>query len=304
VNLAPSRAGSILAITGAMVAFVAGCGDSGGPDSGPVTQIAFQSTRITGYPGIFLMDPDGSNVRPVLADDATTNSNPVLSPDGTRILFSSTRAGKSALYVINVDGTGLARITSDTFAEGNPAWSPDGSKIAFRRSSHTFEGGGLFTANVDGTGLVLVHAYGDQPAWSPDGSRIAFTDIASSGTGNSLYLADPDGSAVTELTSVGSPDDPAWSPDGARIAYGGVGPDNQEIFVVNADGSNPVNITQTPAPLGEIQPAWSPDGAYIVFTGFRNENQEIVRRRADGSGEVVLTSLGAKDMHPTWSAKP
>lgn len=163
----------------------------------------------------------------------------------------------------------------------------------------------MFTMNADGTGLALVRSSGAEPAWSPDGSRIAFADHASSGTGFSLYLINPDGTGLDELvTMAGSLSDPAWSPDGTRLAFGGVGPDNQEIFVVNADGSNLVNITNTPAPLGEIQPAWSPDGEAIVFTGFRNSNQEIVRRKADGTGEVVLTGLGARDMHPSWSVIP
>jgi TolB protein len=280
-----------------VTALATGCGDGGTPpDSTPTTQIVFQSTRLTGTAGIFLMDPDGSNVRPVLADDAI-NASPVLSPDGTRIAFTSTRAGKQAIYVVDVDGTDLRRITSDTFAEGNPTWSPDGSKIAFVRSSQTSEGSGLFTVNVDGTGLALVRTSGGQPAWSPDGSRIAFAD-------GGIHLIDPDGSALTPLvTGMGSMGDPAWSPDGTKIAFGGV-TNNQEIFVVNADGSNVVNVTNTADPLGEIQPVWSPDGTEILFTGFRNGNEEIVRRRADGTGEVVLTNLGAHDLHPSWSVKP
>ena len=279
-----------------MAAFVA-CGDGGnGPGAGPSTQIVFQSTRLTGSPGIFLMDPDGSDVRPVLAD-ASINASPVLSPDGTRIVFTSTREGKQAIYLIDVSGTNLRRITSDTFAEGSPTWSPDGSRIAFVRSSQTFGGAGLFTVNADGSGLAQVHGSGSQPAWSPDGSRIAFGDGA-------IYLIDPDGSNLTPLVSgMGSMDDPAWSPDGTRIAFGGA-VTNQDIFVVDADGSNLVNITNTADPSGEIQPSWSPDGQQIIFTGFRNGNEEIVRRRANGSGETILTNLGAHDMHPSWSVKP
>jgi TolB protein len=144
-----------------------------------------------------------------------------------------------------------------------------------------------------------------QPLEREESLKIAVVDVASSQSGLSIYLMSPDGSGVTELaTAAGSIHDPAWSPDGSKIAYGGMGSDSQEIFVMNADGSDPVNITHAPAPAGEIQPSWSPDGKYLVFTGFRNGNQEIVRRKADGSSEVVLTALGAKDFHPSWSRVP
>jgi TolB protein len=164
----------------------------------------------------------------------------------------------------------------------------------------------MFTVNADGTGLTLVRSSGGEAAWSPDGSRIAFIDVPTSGTNSqSLYLIDPDGTDVVELLSIpGSMSDPAWSPDGTKIAFGGTDAEDQEIYVVNADGSKLVNLTDTAAPLGEIQPVWSPDGQAIAFTGFRNQNQEIVRRNADGSGEVVLTNLGARDMHPSWSVRP
>jgi Tol biopolymer transport system component len=288
------------------MAIALACGDTSGPDPEPKTQIAFQSTRVTGYPGIFLMDGDGRNVRPVVSTTGKTYSSPSLSPDGTRIAFESDLDGKVAVYAVGVDGTGLTKITSDTFPEGEPAWSPDGSRIVLVRTAQTFGNSGMFTVNPDGTGLTLIRDSGVQPTWSPDGSRIAFIDFGTaSGNNESLYLMNPDGTGVVELVSIpGSMGDPAWAPDGTRIAFGGTGNGTQEVFVVNADGANLVNITNTSDPLGEIQPVWSPDGKSIAFTGFRNGNQEIVRRNADGSGEIVLTHLAARDMHPSWSVLP
>jgi TolB protein len=306
----PRRTGAqyVAGLAFASLASLACGGGGGGPPSGPAeqtSQIVFQSTRVTGTPDIFLMDPDGGNVRPVVTSDAV-DQTPVLSPDGTTIAFVSDRDGRNAIYLVNIDGTGLHRLTGDTFPEADPAWSPDRQKLAYTRSSQTMEGRGLFVAGADGSDVTLLRDAGAQPAWSPDGTRIAFSAASTANDPRtSLWLMDADGSNVLELpaTAAASADDPAWSPDGTRIAYGGA-ISNQDIFVVNADGSDPVNLTNTADPAGEIQPAWSPDGAYIVFTGFRNGNQEIVRRNAGGSSETVLTNLGAKDLHPSWSRLP
>jgi TolB protein len=294
-----------LALAGLVCLACGGGTDSPSDPAEPTSQIAFQSTRLTGSPDIFLMDPDGGNVRPVVTDDAV-NQSPVLSPDGRTIAFASDRDGRPAIYLVGIDGSGLRRLTSDTFPEADPAWSPDGQRLAYTRGSQTNVGYGLFVANADGSGVTLLPVGGKQPAWSPDGTRIA---ISAPSTANdvrtSIYLIQPDGSNAIELpaTAEAAADNPAWSPDGTRIAYGGA-ITNQDIFVVNADGTNVVNLTDSPDPAGEIQPAWSPDGQYVVFTGFRNDNQEIVRRKADGTSEVVLTDLGAKDFHPSWGRVP
>jgi Periplasmic component of the Tol biopolymer transport system len=57
--------------------------------------------------------------------------DPAWSPDGRRIAFQSKRDGNLEIYVINLDGTGLSRLTDHPAADGRPAWSPDGQWIAF-----------------------------------------------------------------------------------------------------------------------------------------------------------------------------
>lgn len=255
-------------------------------------------------PNLAVMDTNGSHVTPV-ATGQEDDESPVLSPDGSRIAFSSNRDGQWHIYLVDVDGSGLVRVTSDTFPDVQPSWSPDGSRLVFSRGSNTSQGAGLRTAHTDGTDLRVVTTSGsDQgPAWSPDGGRIAF-----SRNGNIMTVG-PDGSGLQQLTdSILVAGDPAWSPDGARIAFSGVVPGGQasDIFVMRSDGSGQANITATPT-MGEIQPAWSPDGAYVVFAGARRfdaehflGNLEIVLRAADGSGEVILTQSPAEDLHPSW----
>jgi Tol biopolymer transport system component len=87
----------------------------------------------------------------------------------------------------------------------------------------------------------------------------------------------PDGTGITRLTDRGAKFDPSWSPDGSRIAFVGAAapyPYNSEIYTMNADGSDLVNLTNSPSSDGD--PDWSPDGRKIVFV-------RVSRRAGSGS---------------------
>jgi Tol biopolymer transport system component len=137
------------------------------------------------------------------------------SPDGTQIVFG--RVGpedrctkRSALYVVNVDGSGLRRITPWGFCDDNGSWSPDGSEIAFEHS------GSIFVVHPDGSGLAQIplatntRASAGDAGWSPDGTKIVFllftpTGPPSGGPKQSfqegLATANADGSNVQQVTT-------------------------------------------------------------------------------------------------------
>jgi TolB protein len=93
---------------------------------------------------------------------------PVFSPDGTRILFSTTAAGASApdLYVVNIDGTGLRRLTNHPASDTSPTWSPGGQEIAFTSDRAGREQ--VYIMNRLGEGLRQVTREGNNqtPDWS------------------------------------------------------------------------------------------------------------------------------------------
>ena len=92
---------------------------------------------------------------------------------------------------------------------------------------------------------------------------------------------------------------PAWSPDGRRIAFESERDGNDEIYVMNADGSGVARLTVNDAIDGS--PAWSPDGQRIAFDSLRDDNFEVYLMNADGSGVTRLTNNDARDWHPVWS---
>ena len=111
----------------------------------------------------------------------------------------------------------------------------------------------------------------------------------------------PDGDSPMNLTN--SPETwetrPRWSPDGNRIAFlcGREGLP-ADICIMNADGSNRLNLTDHPASDG--WPSWSPDGSHIAFESDREGSKDIFVIRTDGTGLLRLTFTAAKDHRPAW----
>ena len=149
-----------------------------------------------------------------------------VSPDGTRFVFLRSRhedtfgdpvqAHQAAIFVENIDGSGLQQLTPYGYARGDDfasaQWSPDGTQIVSGTAA-----GGLFMVGSDGTGMRPINLQvgtanyvAFQPHWSPDGSRIIFSLVFDGTEG--IYAANPDGSSVVRVTDAptGFDDAPDW----------------------------------------------------------------------------------------------
>lgn len=212
--------------------------------------------------GLFIMNADGSDQ--ALVQGPINDSNyhffgPSWSPDGTQLVFvagfTSTQHGSYKLYVVNVDGSGLTKITRGDHQDWWPSWSPDGTQIAFV----TGEGKrALMTMSPDGSNRTTLVRDGrsDYPDWSPDGSQILFVDTR----GWDVFGINSDGTGRTQLTH--SPDEyeffPVFSPDGTQIAFRRpTNADGSYIFTMVIGGTeDPVRVARVnhvEAPL-----SWQP----------------------------------------------
>jgi len=149
----------------------------------------------------------------------------------------------------------------------------------------------IATMNADGSNLIsLTNNPSDFPAWSPDGSKIAFQDSGSS----ELMVMNADGSGLQRL-SLGR--FPSWSPDGQSIAFQSRANAQDDISLINADGTGEVTLTS----LGGTRPSWSPDGSKIVFTANRDGDNDIFAMNPDGTAQRNISANAVDDESPTIS---
>jgi Tol biopolymer transport system component len=192
--------------------------------------------------------------------------SPAVSPDGSLIAFEVMTIDASSneafrIWVMGANGENPTALTTGGPSEPPdvaPSWSSDGW-IVFSRN------GALHRMLPDGTMLTPIPCSPgpcNHPAWSPDGSRLAYTGLSDDtgdgiGENHDIYVMDlVSGDAQRLTTSPDQEDTPKWSPDGAALAYHRVIEGRIQVFRMQADGSDPVNLTNQP--VSEAQPAWGP----------------------------------------------
>jgi len=233
------------------------------PDGKSIACYTFLSTQYD----ILRIDVE-THVKANLSAGTSDSSEafPTWSPDGEEILFISDRdGGQDDYYVMTKDGWDVRRLTeTPEAAEWGAEWSPDGTQIAFvsDRDGDTE----IYLMRADGSDvrqLTVNEAVDGIPVWSPDGRLLLF--VSNRDGNEEIYLLDMacadsaegcESQAINLTNNEASDSLPAWSPDGSRIAFISTRDGNEDIFLMAADGSNPINLTESEAQewIGE----WAP----------------------------------------------
>jgi WD40 repeat protein len=162
-------------------------------------------------PGIYVVDPDGSDRVLLQTGLSGRHSSPSWSPDGTRITFAFGRSGRSAIYVFDLAASRRTLLVAEGAA---PAWSPDGNTIAYRVDCGVklVTPRGRDATPISGPFRCQAIGVAGAPVWSPDGRKIAI------GTRNmGIYVVHADGTHLRRITKQGATGAtglgrPSWRP--------------------------------------------------------------------------------------------
>ncbi|HEY3967146.1 MAG TPA: hypothetical protein VGM05_21485 [Planctomycetaceae bacterium] len=165
--------------------------------------------------------------------------SPVISPDGTRVLFSYPEQGRQRIYSVNLEARDQKTIIDSDGVNNWPDFSPDGRRVVFASTrDDDYE---IYSAAADGSDakrLTNSPRQDIRPRYSPDGSRIVFM---SSRDGNyEIYVMKTDGTGVRRVTQNPESDDyPAWHPDGKRLVIVSERDGRHDLYLVDAPGDSP-----------------------------------------------------------------
>lgn len=258
------------------------------PDGSKIVFVSFRDGETS---EIYEMNADGSNEKRLTHNDFDDEA-PHFSPDGKYI---ATESGKERdrrqIYVMNADGSDHHPITQMESYQGYPTWSADGSKIYF---DSTFDGGGLYSVNPDGTNLskLAEPLMGTFISQAPDGSQLLFVGAQKGEEEFGLYVMDNDGKNWKTIKNVDfDVIAPTWNPASfnnvktdwkkiQKIAFHSNRDGNTEIYSIHANGTNEKRLTNNDAYDGF--PSWSPDGSQILFQSGRDGEQYIYVMDSNG----------------------
>ncbi|MGN6391801.1 MAG: Ig-like domain-containing protein [Gemmatimonadales bacterium] len=224
------------------------------------------ASNRSGSFGIYQVRPDAPDPLLPLLVDGGGDLAPARSPDGTRIAYSSTKAGTADLWIMDADGRNPRRITSDPGAESEPVWTPDGARLVYTATPRAGVPQ-LMIVRADGSEsrALTSSSGGNRDAdVSPDGRRVAFVSLRD---GNpELYEVDLDGGEARRLTKTGDRESsPHYLPGGDLVYLLDKG---SKTRVMRLPGG--ATVSTDPVPLLEVdQPVvsfdLSPDGDRIAY---------------------------------------
>ncbi len=233
----------------------------------------------------------------------------------TRIVFKLTRGSDNGIWRIDSDGANLVRISRPGGIVGHPSWSPDGSAVAY--SEYRDAVWTLFIQRLASGSRVRVPTTSagnsiSPGTFSPDGHQMAFAFFGPESPTEDIEVADiVQLCCAHRLTTWGerklaNSSNPTYSPDGRRIAFMSDRPGAEQIYVMDADGSEQQQlVTPDIQPNGtanaSYNPEWSPDGTQIAFSRDVSDGGRQVFTYTIANEQVVQRTSVGKNEDPSWA---
>lgn len=232
------------------------------------------------------------------------DKDPVVSPDGNHLAFSSERTGAFNIFLITFGKEGYMQLTQGKKDDRYPSWSPDGKKIAF--SSKRTGNSDIYEMAYDGSSgflqLTDKEELEEYPSYDPRAGGLLFASapkkVVQVRPKMSVVYADQKGQA-NNCRPLADGDEPRFAPDGKKIVFVSRRTKNNDIWLMNADGGQQMQLTTEPK--DDENPAFSPDGRKIVFASNRTGNFDIWVMDSDGGNQRQLTTDPVDETQPCWS---
>jgi serine/threonine protein kinase len=262
---------------------------------------------------IFFLPSSGGEPQAVTSASKTdypSDLTPVVSPDGKKLAFVREFADYNrALMVqdLNQQGvtTGQPRAVVQGPVLGGPAWSSDGRELFYIQSQS--ENNRIFRVDLNGGQSGPLKGAGEDAVQITIAAKRNRMVYATGFRDLNLYrqelpssLASPAQPAVKILSSTRYEVSPIISPDGTKVAFSSSRGGGRQIWVGNADGSNPVAVTSFSKGVAG-SPSWSWDSQWIAFDARPTGLSDVFVVRPDGSSLRQLTDHPAEDHVPCWS---
>jgi len=264
------------------------------------SRIYFVSDR-TGSKEIWSMDWDGSQQRQ-LTFNRSINIMPAVSPDGTKLAFTSFAKGTPQIVIMATDSGRLLPFYNQVASlNTTPSFSPDGRKLYYSSSASGFAQ--IYVSDTDGKNLHRIsnaRAIEVEPKVNPKNPNLLAFVSGRSGP-QQIFRMNADGGDVERLSDgTGEASNPGWHPDGQHLLFAwtrGYATGNFNVFLMDSATGKYDQLTNS-AGRNE-NPNWAPDGRHLVFMSTRSGSAQIWTMLADGTQLQRLTSQG-NNRFPIW----
>lgn len=238
-------------------------------------------------------------LRPMIMWIESNEYTPDWSPDGTSIVFSSTRESKKRdIWITSKEGTNHQRLTKDAGNNTAPKFSPDGKLILFlsdragKREIWTMMPNGADQLAAGLKGMIV-----NEASWSPDGKKVVYTACIHPPIGGlanvkcNLYMADFDEKRTLGADRIITPEcgmcfNPHWGENG--IIFSRMYEDGYDVHVISPEGKDMRRLTKGDLGL-EMSPRWASDGKSVVFSASK-PHESVQRFYPDTDADAVIVA--------------